>query len=537
MTVEPESRDQGGPTLNEKLDFAQDTLVDVLEQRASADPDAELLRFDDGVPLRLGELDACARAVEARIAPLVTHGTAVATCLVPSGKYVELIFGLARSGAVEVPLALDVTTEAAQVAMAAAGAETLIVGTTALCANESLTALLEIVPTVILVGERDAPIAPGIPILDDLPPTTPHSPRRPRPGDPLAILTTSGTTGRPKGAILPHFAAVRHARRVRETMGYGPSDVLFNVFPWNHINVRHAALLPALLSGARLVSHRRFSASGFWETCRAEGVTAFNFMGSMLAVLDRQPPETGDTAHAVRSAYGAPAPVELVHSFDKRFGVSVLEAYACTELGDVASNTRSAWRPGTAGKIVPEYEVAVLDEDGDALPAGLVGQIAVRARLPHMTFSGYASDSDATARVLDRGWFHTGDRGSFDSDGYLTFAGRRADVVRRRGENIATWDVEQVLRAMPGVTDAAAVGVPSELTEEEILVVLDVSAVQVDGPAVRDWCRARLPRHAVPRFVRIAGGLPRNTNGKVVKSVLAERGVDGTTWDSHAADA
>jgi crotonobetaine/carnitine-CoA ligase len=306
--------------------------------------------------------------------------------------------------------------------------------------------------------------------------------------------------------------------------------VLFNLFPWNHVNVRHTALLPALLTGARLVAHRHFSASRFWDICRAEGITAFNFMGAMLAILDRRPGNDHD--HDVRLAYGAPAPAELAARFLDRFGVRALEAYASTELGDVAANTPDDWRPGTAGRVVPEYEVAILDETGRPLPPGHTGQIAARAKLPDMRFRGYAGDPGATAAVLRDGWFHTGDRGRLDADGYLTFAGRRGDVVRRRGENIATWDVEQVLRALPGVVDAAAVGVASDLTEQELLVVLATADHALDGPAVRDWCRTRLPRHAQPRYVRITRDLPRNGSGKVVKSLLPAT-VDESTWDAE----
>lgn len=516
---------------------AGDTPLDLLIWRTAQDPERELVRFDDGARLRVGEAADGARVIAERLAVLAPPGTRVATCLLPGPVAVELIFGLALLGAVEVPLALDVTAEAARAVLRACQVDVLVVGAGALAGNANLTSLLDQPRHVILVDEPDATTRPDLPLLNELPRRPDRvAATRPGPGDPLAILSTSGTTGRPKSAVLPGFAAVRHARRVCATMGYRPDDVLFNVFPWNHINVRHAALLPALCSGARLVAHRRFSASAFWATCRREAVTAFNFMGAMLAILDRRPVRPGDGDHRVRRAYGAPAPAELVRRFRERFGVSALEAYACTELGDVAANRPGQWRPGSAGRPVPEYQVAILGEDGRPLPPGEVGQIAARPQLRHMTFSGYVGDAEATAAVWRDGWFVTGDRGRLDADGYLHFAGRRADVVRRRGENVATWDVEQVVVAMPGVVDAAVVGVPSELTEEEVLVVLSAApGASVDGPAVWDWCRGRLPRHAVPRFVRVVPELPRNPNGKVLKRVLAEHAVDAATWDAEAA--
>lgn len=515
-----------GSTITRVSELRASTPVDLLTSRAQQDPDRELVRFDDGTRLRIGEVDESSRALAARLR--VAPGTRVLTCVRPGRAAVELLFGLARQGAVEVPLALDVTLPAAQAIRRATGASLLVAGTSALAANPGLLTLAE---RIVLVREED-PGPPGHPFLDELPAAGLRE-HRPAPGDVLVVLSTSGTTGRAKAAELPHFAALRHARRVSATMDYGPGNVLFNVFPWHHVNVRHTSLLPALLTGARLVTHRRFSASRFWDTCRVEGVTAFNFMGAMLAILDRR--QGTDRDHAVRLAYGAPAPAELVARFLDRFGVKALEAYASTELGDVAANTPDDWRPGTAGRVVPEYEVAILDDTGRPLPPGETGQIAARAKLPDMRFRGYAGDPDATAAVLRDGWFRTGDRGRLDADGYLTFAGRRGDVVRRRGENIATWDVEQVLRALPGVVDAAAVGVESDLTEQELLVVLATDRA-LDGPAVRDWCRTRLPRHAQPRYVRIARELPRNGSGKVVKALLPSI-VDESTWDAEARSA
>ncbi|MGM1065031.1 AMP-binding protein [Saccharothrix sp. Mg75] len=506
--------------------------VDLLTSRSRQDPDRELVRFDDGTRLRVGDVEEGSRALAARLR--VPPGTRVLTCVRPGGVAVELLFGLARQGAVEVPLALDVTPSAAESIRRSTGAAVLVAGTSAIADNPAVRALLSRVERVVLVAEDD-PGPGGHPFLRELPVVGARE-HRPAPGDVLVVLSTSGTTGRAKAAELPHFAAVRHARRVAATMGYGPTDVLFNVFPWHHVNVRHTALLPALLTGARLVAHRRFSASRFWGACRSEGVTAFNFMGAMLAILDRRPGDGRDRDHAVRLAYGAPAPAELTARFLERFGVRALEAYASTELGDVAANTPHDWRPGTAGRVVPEYEVAILDEAGRPLPPGCTGQIAVRAKLPHMRFHGYAGDLVTTASVLRDGWFRTGDRGRLDEDGYLAFAGRRGDVVRRRGENISTWDVEQVVRALPGVVDAVALGVESDLTEQEVLVVLTTDDRTVDGPAVRDWCRTRLPRHALPRYVRITRELPRNGSGKVVKSLLPAT-VDDSTWDAEHRSA
>ncbi|MFG1682621.1 AMP-binding protein [Nonomuraea sp. NPDC049269] len=555
-----------------------ETMLDVLERRAASAPEAELVRFEDGTSLRVGECHEGALAVARGLAGLVAPGDRVVTCLRPGRRLIEVVFALARLGAVEVPLALDVRPAAARQLAGVTGARVLIVGTDALGGNPDLIALAAEMEHVVLVREGKQAGVPGSVDLEgllaspgrrsvdlgdlvaspgrgpvDLGDLVASSGRRPvdleellaspgrlaswRPGpaDPAVVMATSGTTGRAKAALLPHFAGVRHARRVAHTMDYGADDVLFNVFPWNHINVRHAGLLPALISGATLVAHARFSASRFWETCRREGVTAFNFMGAMVAILERAPVAADDDRHQVRRAYGGPAPEALSRRFLDRFGVLLLEAYACTELGDVAASTPDVRRSGAAGQPVPEYEVVISDEDGRPLPAGQVGQITARPRARSIVFTGYAGDDEATGKVLRDGWFWTGDRGWLDEDGFLYFAGRRADVIRRRGENIATWDVEQVVAAMPGVLEVAAVGVPSELTEEEVLVAVTVAPGAVlRAPQVHAWCLDRLPRHAVPRYVRVLDDLPRNTNTKVVKGELRGAGVPSDAWDAQA---
>lgn len=541
-----------------------ETMLDVLERRAAVVPEAELVRFEDGTSLRVGECHEEALAVARGLAGLVAPGDRVVTCLRPGRRLIEVVFALARLGAVEVPLALDVRPAAARQLAGVTGARVLILGTDAVGGNPDLIALAAEMERVVLVREREQAGVPGSVDPQELlatpggrsadPQELPALPGgrsvdleellaspgrlaawRPGPADPAVVMATSGTTGRAKAALLPHFAGVRHARRVVRTMDIGADDVLFNVFPWNHINVRHAGLLPALISGATLVAHARFSASRFWETCRREGVTAFNFMGAMVAILERAPATETDHHHQVRRAYGGPAPEALTKRFQDRFGVQLLEAYACTELGDVAASTSAARRLGSAGRPVPEYEVVIRDDDDRPLPAGQTGQITAKPRAQSITFSGYAGDDTATAKVLRDGWFRTGDRGWLDGDGFLYFAGRRADVIRRRGENIATWDVEQVVAAMPGVLEVAAVGVPSELTEEEVLVAVTLAPGAVlRAPQVHAWCLDRLPRHAVPRYVRVLDDLPRNANAKVIKGELRGHGVPPDAWDAQA---
>jgi crotonobetaine/carnitine-CoA ligase len=365
------------------------------------------------------------------------------------------------------------------------------------------------------------PVIGGRITLDELvAEASPVTPRRRDPGAPALIMTTSGTTGRVKGALLPVAAGPAQAVRVQRAMRYDATDVLYNFFPWNHINARHAAFLPAVISGARLVVDQRFSASRFVDTVRAEGITAFNFMGAVCAILLRQPPSQHDRDHRLRRAYGGPAPAAMVAAMAERFDITLHQAYACTELGDVATTCVGDIRPGAAGRPVPEYELQVVE-----------GELRVRPAQPHLTFIEYVGDPDATARAWHDGWFRTGDRVRLD-DGWLYFEGRSADVVRRRGVNISPDAVEEVIATMPGVAEVAVVGVPSELTEDEVLAVV-VPTAPIDAAEVRRHCVDRLPRHSLPRFVSLQDSLPRNANLKVSRAALRSRGLPADAWDAE----
>ena len=209
-----------------------------------------------------------------------------------------------------------------------------------------------------------------------------------------------------------------------------------------------------------------------------------------------------------------------------RFGITLLQAYACTELGDVATTFTTDVRPGAAGRPVPEYELKIVDNE-----------LLVRPEQPDLTFSRYVGAPAATDHAWRGGWFHTGDQVRLD-DGWLYFEGRSVDVVRRRGINISPDAVEDAIASMPGVAEVAVVGDPSEFTEDEVLaVVVPLPDWVLDPAEVRRLCVGRLPRHALPRFVSFQPSLPRNPNLKVSRAALRSRGVTPDTWDAESENA
>lgn len=353
-----------------------------------------------------------------------------------------------------------------------------------------------------------------------------------QPEDSSLILFTSGTTGPSKGVTLTHRANFSVAKTACELMNYGPEDRLFTAFPLFHVNARYTTILVALLVDCDVVMHSKFSASRFWDICRREQITAFNFMGSLLTMLMKQPQRDGDADNPVQKAFGAPTPLEIYEAFEERFQVKISEVYGSTELGTALYNPASSFRKGSCGFPVPIYEVEIHDEHDNPCPPGVVGEIVARPKQPHIMFSGYYGMPEATVETWRNLWFHTGDIGLKDEDGYFYFIDRKKDVVRRRGENISSYEVERVINDHPKVLESAVVGVPSELSEEEVLAAIILKEGQTLNPEeLLDFCQERMAHFAIPRFIKFVKELPTNSSQRVEKYKLRQEGITRDTWD------
>ena len=354
--------------------------------------------------------------------------------------------------------------------------------------------------------------------------------------DTAVILYTSGTTGPSKGVVLCHEANLNLARHTVDLVGYGPDDVLYTAFPLFHINAKYTSVMCAMEADARLIMDRRFSASRFWDRCRADGITAFNYQGGLLMMLWKQPERPDDADNPVRNGFGAPCPVDIWAPFEERFGVHLTEVYGMTEVAITTENRRGRRKIGTAGRESPLYHVMVVDSQDRPVPAGTAGEIVVRPKRSHIMIDRYFDMPDATVEAFRNLWFHTGDRGRLDEDGYLTFIDRMKDCVRRRGENISSYEVEAVINTCEAVLESAVIGVPSELGEEEVMaVVVRKPDHELSEVELLDHCVPRMAHFAVPRYVRWADELPKTPSERVQKFKLRESGVTPDAWDRDAA--
>jgi carnitine-CoA ligase len=516
-----------------------ETFGAVVTERATERPDDVFIRFESSA-LTYREFDRSGNRAASMIQSLGMKKGDTCAVMLPNGpEFLAVWLGLARLGVVEVPVNTAGKGDALAHLLNQAKCRVIVMSSEWAERLSEIAGRLTHLEHVIVVGDGDLPELPfTVQSYDGLMSEANNRPVEEPilPGDPSVILFTSGTTGPSKGVVLSHSANFSVAKTACGLMGYTDKDTLYTVFPLFHVNARYTTVLVGLLTGASVVMHNRFSASRFWEICWEEGVTAFNFMGSMLTILMKQPERPDDADHPVRKAYGAPTPVEIYDSFQERFNVRISEVYGSTELGTVAANPASSFRKGACGQIVPIYECRILDGDGFSCPPGVPGEIAVRPKKPGVMFDGYYGNAEATVKSWQDLCFHTGDIGRMDEDGYLYFLDRKKDVIRRKGENISSYEVESVLNDHPAIREAVVVGVPSDLSEEEVLAVAVLKEGETLSPEeLLDFCQKRMAYFAVPRYVRFVAELPRTPSQRVEKYRLRKEGLTEETWDREAA--
>ena len=499
-------------------------------------------------PLATIEIEGCATTV----ADLDTAAAHVASgfrslglapgdrvCLVMSAgiEALQAWFGLAKAGLVEVPLNPMGGSELLRYCIEQSGAAVVVCSVELEAAVTNLVRGVDTVRHLVVAGDGTPKAAAEVSrvTFDDLLAHSAEPAPEVDPASAAVILYTSGTTGRPKGVLLSHRANMNLARYTAKLLEYTSDDRLYSVFPLYHSNARYCSVMAAVEVGADLVMHRKFSASGFWDICRGHGITAFNYQGAMMSILHKQPPRDDDADNPVRLGFGAPCPPEIFAGFERRFGVRLTEIYGSTEVSIVTDMPPWDRKIGTAGNESENYRVAVVDALDEPVPTGTTGEIVVRPKKPGWMFDGYHRMPEATASSWRNLWFHTGDRGHLDDEGFLTFVDRVKDSIRRRGENISSWEIERVVGDHPDVAQVAAYGVPSALSEEEVMVaVVPREGRGFDPAELMDHCRGKLTSFAVPRFVRFVGSLPMTPSQRVEKYRLRAEGVTEDTWDSQA---
>ena len=509
------------------------TLPEELRRAAQEAPDQPFIRMLQGEWSFRQVDDGSSRLAAGLQQQGVAPGHTVSLLLPNSIEFVLAWFAIAKRGAITAPVNTAFRGAVLASAINLVQSRLLIVHASLLPLFDEVHDQLTHVAQVVVVG---APAMPDTLAWDALLVDTPLPALEPPAhfSDLALLLYTSGTTGRSKAAMISHRYVLRQGQAVIDGLGLRRDDVLYCPYPMFHMDSAIMTIAPALVLRAVAAIGERFSVSRYWEEVRALQATVFDFMGATLTMLWKQAPSPRDRDHRARLGWGVPMP-EWAPQFEQRFGCRLVELYGSTEMGAIIFTPLDApRRTGSCGKPLGPWEVQLQDEDGFPVPAGTPGELVVRATEPSVLSDGYWAMPEATLAAWRNGWFHTGDVLKADADGWLYFNGRRKDMVRRRGENISAAEVEMVIEAHPEILEAAVFGVPSAMTEEEVMVcAVRRAGSTLDEQALADWCQTRMARFMVPRYVQFLPALPKTPTDKVEKFRLQQSGF-AAAWDREA---
>ncbi|OBJ58661.1 AMP-binding protein [Mycobacterium sp. 1423905.2] len=352
-----------------------------------------------------------------------------------------------------------------------------------------------------------------------------------------ALFYTSGTTGPSKAVATTWHYLFTVAATAAAAWELVAGEALWTAMPLFHLSAAPSVLAPMLVGGTTVLAGA-FHPTQVWDEVRAHRAVGFAGAGAMVSMLHNLPADPRDTDLPLRFISAAPIAADAYHAIEQRYGCRVVTMYGMTEAFPIAvQGVSDDGVPGASGLINPNFEVRLLDEAGAEVAAGAVGEIACRPRYPHVMSHGYVRPGSRSGLSVERHpeWFHTGDLGRLDDDGNLTYVDRVKDSLRRRGENVSSVEVETVVAAHPAVAEAAAVAVPSNLGEDDILVVVALRpGAAMDCAELLDFCAARMPYFCVPRFVDTVDELPKNGIGRIRKDLLRARGLTASAWDRES---
>lgn len=515
-------------------------LGDWLREEARADPNRKFVQC--GSPwMSLAELDRQSDRLAAGLQSIgLEKGDRLAIMLQNRIEYVILVFACAKAGVVQVPINPYLRGEFLRHQLAQSQSRVIVA--------DGL-GMQQIAPLVDQLPELRHRVLVGEPVPGDV--ESPHDklfstlaatqaepePVVLKPSDLCVIMYTSGTTGPSKGCMISHgyYCYIPGAFIAAGWCGRG--DVIFGATPMFHFSGQVWLVAMALAAGGSAVVEPSFSATTFMQRAAETGANVLMGMGAMAMAIMARPPSEKDKQHSIRQATWVPMTEEKQNEFYARFGVQVIsEVYGQSECWPSTLGVLGARRKlASLGRVIPGMQVRLVDEDDNEVPVGEVGEITVRPDRPNMVFQGYWNDPEATVKSFRNLWHHTGDNGRFDEDGFLYFADRKKDSLRRRGENVSSIELEQAVMRHPGVFQAAAHSVPSELTEDEVKVcIVRAQDAEVDIKELFEFFKKSIPYYAIPRYVEFLDVLPANINGRVQKFVLRERGITPETIDLEA---
>ncbi len=519
------------------------TVSSLLEQRLEVDPDGPLFDINGDAWTTRTLVSAANRFANTMRDFGVGRGDRIATLVENSSEAVVAQYGAVQCGAVGVPINTAYKGEYLRHQIADSGARVLVVdGDVSERAVEIADSVDSLEHVVVLGTLPSVTVGTSWHVWSDVMTSDDaFVPADTASSDLYIFIYTGGTTGLSKGCVISHNYAATLAKQIAVMWGRGPADVVWTPLPLFHFNAVSVVLVGTLLTGGRAAIYKKFSVSNFWPEVNRTGATHASTLGSMVTLIanDEVRPEAPDSGRpeantTLRFMSGVPMPTAVAEKCVERFGIRPFDAaYGTTE--------GSLWcwlppgmqnKPNAAGVANDEYwDVRIFDDDDNEVPRDTPGEIVGRPKKAGVMFDGYWGRPEATVEMFRNLWMHSGDIGRMDADGYLYFMDRKADYMRRRGENVSSYELEEVVMRHDAVADVAVYAVPSPLTEDDIMVAVELAAgASLTEEELFRWLVDRVPYFILPRYVEIRE-LPRSDMQKILKGALREDGVRPTTWD------
>ena len=503
----------------------------VLERYAHETPQKVFAVFQDGEEWTYSALLASVRSLASGLASQgVARGDHVAVWMFDSKEAILAFMAINYLGGVFVPLNTAFKGNVLEPVLNVSDARCMV-------AHGQLTDRLEginvaQIERVIHVGPSASPGVLSQTDFNTLATSTETPPELDSPIEPWdtqSIIFTSGTTGPSKGVLSSYLHIFTNAGPETWHFVTGEDRFLINM-PIFHIGGM-GVIFVMLCRGGSIAMMDGFDTEKFWPFVKESKTTAFFLLGVMTTFILKQPPAVGDKDHSVRVAFMVPL-TETCTDFHERFGIDVYTIFNMTEISSPIVSEPNPVRRGTCGKKRDGVEVRLVDKNDCEVELGEIGEMVVRTDRPWGMNSGYYKNPEATAEAWRNGWFHTGDCFRQDEEGHFYFVDRMKDAMRRRGENISSFEVEAEVVAYGAVREVAAYAVPSDLGEDDVMIaVAPVSGQTIDQRDLMLFLAERMPYFMVPRYIRVLDELPKTPSSKVMKHVLRSDGVTADAWD------
>jgi crotonobetaine/carnitine-CoA ligase len=512
------------------------TLAEVLVEQASEHGDEPFLYFEDRV-VSFAELNRQVnRAANGLAAVGVSSGCGVAIMMGNSPEWLFVYFATQKLGAYAVPVNVSLIGEGLRYVIDHSDSMVIVVDPARADAVGAVAGGIPGLRNIVVdtAGRPDGWVVPeGWLTLDELMDAPDGEPTDAiDPQEIAAIMYTSGTTGAPKGVVSRYARTNIGGIRILAGM-LEPDETLYTCLPLFHANALLLTVVRGLVVGRPVVMSRKFSASAFWDEMRRYGVTTFNGLGAMLPILMKQPERPDDGDNPVRVVFSAACPASVWEEFEARFGVRIIEGYAAVDGGGFMVINFGQSPKGSIG--TPMNPVRIVGDDGEDVPVGTPGELLFKVDDPEARKVEYYKNPDASDDRIRDGWFHTGDLVTADEGGNLYFVDRMTDSLRRRGENISSWEVEREINRHDAVLESAVFGVPSELGEDDVMAVVVLKEGRELTPEeLVSHCEGLMAGFMVPRYVEMRDALPKTETHRVQKAQLKAAGVGPATWDRES---